>query len=277
MSKKKSAYGNIGTKSFQAGIIQLLENEYKMVGSHKIIKLIADDIEQLHRKFFPDEHQREPGEIIWRTTSIKQNKPPRGTTIADHKTTTVKLPYITKEDVKLKEEGISSTEHDRRRIKRLSKAAYNQGGMLNQQELAALLNRSRSTISKRIREIQKNEEIVLPLKGALLDLGRGTTHKGAILKLYEQNVAPPEIARRTYHEVSSVDRYIKDYERIKLLMKKGFSRKEICKTTGKSETLVEEYAVIIHSYYPDLAEDSDEKPLDNSKKNGKMKNGKADN
>lgn len=252
MSNRNSVYENIGTKTFQAAIVRLLENEYKLVGSHKIIKLIADDIDQLHRKFYPEEHQRDPGEIIWRTTSIEQKKPPRGTTIADHKTTTVKLPYITEDDVKWKREGLRTKEHDKRRIKRLSEAAYRQGGMLNQQELAALLNRCRSTISTRIQELQSDECIVLPLKGNILDIGRGTTHKGVILKLYEKNVPPPEIARRTYHEVSSVDRYIKDYERVKLLMKKGFSSREISQTTGKSQTLVEEYAVIIREYYPEV-------------------------
>lgn len=252
MSSSNSAYERLQARSFQQAIVQLLETEYKLVGSHRVIHMMADDIDQLHREYYPEEHQRDAGEIVWRTTSREQTKPERGDTLQDHRTTTVRLPLMTEEDIESKKKGISSVAHDKIRIKRLAEAAYEQGGMLNESELAALMNRSQPTISRRIQEIQQEETTVLPLKGTLLDMGRGTSHKGVILQLYEQKVAPPDIARQTYHDLSSVDRYIKDYERIKLLMRKGLSPEEIRQATGKSKTLVKEYQGIIEEYYDDL-------------------------
>jgi len=73
--------------------------------------------------------------------------------------------------------------------------------MLTVEELAAIMNRTASTISKRIQEYHKENDDVLPLKGYVLDMGRGTTHKKIILELYEQKVAPPDIAKKTEHSL----------------------------------------------------------------------------
>jgi len=62
--------------------------------------------------------------------------------------------------------------------------------LLTVEELAAILNRSTATISKRIQEYHQEHDDVLPLKGYVLDIGRGTIHKKQILELYEQKVAP---------------------------------------------------------------------------------------
>lgn len=260
MSRSDKPYNGIPDGGFQQAIVHLLETEYKLVGSRKVIKMIADDIDQLHREYYPDKHKRCPGEIIWRTTSIEQGTPRKDETIEDHETTTVCLPYLTEEDLDCIDDDMSVVEHDKIRIKRLAVAAYQQGGMLNHAELGAIMNRSRATISRRIQKIQKEEDRVLPLKGTLLDMGPGTSHKGIILRLYEQNVEPPEIARRTYHELSSVDRYINDYERIKMLKREGLDEDEIRRVTGKSKSLFEEYQAIIEEYYPELkTSDSNEK------------------
>jgi hypothetical protein len=47
---------------------------------------------------------------------------------------------------------------------------------------------------------------LLPTKGYVLDQGSKPTHKGIILRLYEQGVAPPDIARITGHSLEAVDR-----------------------------------------------------------------------
>ncbi|MFD1361729.1 DUF1670 domain-containing protein [Lentibacillus salinarum] len=52
------------------------------------------------------------------------------------------------------------------------------------------------TVSKRIQEYQEEHQVILPIKGNQLDIGPGVTHKKIIIELYEQLMAPPDIAKR---------------------------------------------------------------------------------
>lgn len=248
-------YKGIEARTFKNSIIQLLEQEYKILGSHKVIELIADDIDQLHQKFYPETNASNPGEIQWVTTSDENNKPRLGQKLEEYKTTAVNLPYLTKEDIKLKQEGISSKEHDMLRIERLTKAAKTQGGLLTIEELAAILNRSTPTISKRIQEYQEEHKEVLPLKGYVLDIGSGTTHKGMIIELYEEKVPAPDIAKMTYHSLEAVDRYIKDYERIKFMLRRGLTKVEISQTIGRGMKVINQYFRLLEKYHPEYLQD----------------------
>ena len=167
----RSIYRNIEMRSFKNAIIHLLESDYKLIGSHKVIEMIARDIEDIHRQFY--ENRIEPGEIKWITTSAENKKPPLGQKTEDYMSVTVKLPYLTKEDIRLKKNGIAQKEHDIMRIKRLTKAAKEQNGLLTIAELAAIMNCSTSTISARIKEYQKRPEIYCRSKGMCMILAMG--------------------------------------------------------------------------------------------------------
>ncbi|MCK8826118.1 DUF1670 domain-containing protein [Fuchsiella alkaliacetigena] len=251
MTTSNEEYKGVESRTFLTSIIQLLEQEYKLIGSHKVIKMIAEDIDQLHLEFYPEKASKHPGEIQWMTTSVENKKPRLGQKLEEYENTIVTLPYITQEDIKRKQAGITSKELNILRVERLTKSAKEQGGLLTIEELALIMNRSKATISNYINEYQEQNKEVLPLKGYVLDMGRGTTHKKIIIELYEENVAPPDIARRTYHDLQSVDRYIKAYEKIKFLLDKGLSKGEIIQTTDKSKSLVTEYLEIIKKYHPE--------------------------
>lgn len=252
--RERDIYKGIESRTFKTAIIQLLEQEYKILGSHKVIGIIADDIDQLHREFYPEEDSKKTGYLRWITTSEENKKPALGQRVEEYKSTVVDLPFLTEEDIELKKGGIKNKEHDLIRIERITKAAKEQGGLLTTAELAAILNCSTGTISNRIREYKKREKKTLPLKGYVLDIGRGTTHKSLIIELYEEGVAPPDIARRTYHSLEAVDRYIKDYERVKFLRRKGLKKEEISRSINRGKGLVEKYLQILKRYHPEIGE-----------------------
>jgi len=131
--------------------------------------------------------------------------------------------------------------------------------MLTVEELAAIMNRTAATISKRIQEYHKGNDDVLPLKGYVLDMGRGTTHKKIILELYEQIVAPPDIAKKTDHSLQAVDRYINDYERVKFLVRRDIDKKQIKHMTGRGIIVINQYIKIIKEYHPEIFEDENGK------------------
>lgn len=251
-------FGNLDKKTFKQAVIELLESEYKLVGSHKVIKLMAEDINELRHEY-SNKHSadRSLGNLTWIITSDENDKPSLGQKIEEYKQEVIELPYITENDIELKRKNISKTEHDLKRIERLTKAAKEKGGLLTVEELAAILNRSTATISKRIQEYHEQNDDILPLKGYILDMGRGTTHKKKILNYYEKGVEPPDIARKTDHDLESVDRYIKDYERIKYLVKEGIDKMQIHHLTGRGRTIITQYMKIIKRYHPEIIQNKE--------------------
>ena len=67
---------------------------------------------------------------------------------------------------------------------------------------------------------------------------------------------PPDIARETGHNLKSVERYLKDYERVKLLLKRGVVVDEISSMIGRGKRVVLEYIEIAREYHPELFADA---------------------
>jgi uncharacterized protein DUF1670 len=71
----------------------------------------------------------------------------------------------------------------------------------------------------------------LPLRGYVMDMGSFPTHKAAVIRLYLQGMLTPDIAARTYHSKEAVDRYIRGFDRVRLLASK-FSKEELPLLSG---------------------------------------------
>jgi hypothetical protein len=270
--KNGNRYESIPKRSFRNAIIRLLEDNYKLIGSHKVIQMIAEDIMDLHRQFYPDLEQAGFGQILWRTTKARSSKPSYGTRVEDYETQTVILPLITQEDIDNriksfysgsdKEGNANYTKQMDRNIEvmaRLYKSAAEQGGWLTGAEMSVLLNRSLTTIGRYLRIYHETHDDILPSKGLMLDQGSKPSHKAAIIDLYEQGYPEPDIARITNHAIESTSRYIKRYKDIKLLLKKGFNLMEMVRVTGLGRSTVIQYRDLIYRYHPDMKEGLEKK------------------
>jgi hypothetical protein len=98
-------YESIPKRNFRNAIIRLCEENYKLLGSHKVLSMLADDIVELHKEFYPESDQRGMGWILWHTTSADSKKPTYGTRTEDYKIKTVMLPLVTQEDVEARMVG----------------------------------------------------------------------------------------------------------------------------------------------------------------------------
>ena len=85
-----------------------------------------------------------------------------------------------------------------------------------------------------------------------MDQGSRPTHKKEIVRLFEQGLEPPDVARETQHSLKSVERYLQDYERVKLLLKRGMEADGISSAIGRGRTVVLEYIEIARQYHPEL-------------------------
>jgi len=256
-------YRSITQRTFRQAVIHLLENEYKLVGSHKVLQMIADDIADLQAEYYRDAALVPPGHIVWRGTLDQGRKPPAGRRTEEEPTVTAVLPLITAEDMAEAAQGCPAGQNARqwarqrdiRRIARLVKAGLdNPAGrlLLSQADLSLLVNRAIGTIRRCIVNYFEQTGELLPVKGYVLDQGSNPTHKRIILRLYEQGMAPPDIARLTDHSLQSVDHYIKDYERVKVLLGKGLNLTEISQAIGRGPKTVLQYQKIVLTFHPDL-------------------------
>jgi hypothetical protein len=255
-------YQSTAQHTFRQAVIHLIENEYKLIGSHKVIQMIANDIADLHDEFYRDAPQVPPGHVVWHGTLDEGHKPPAGRRAEQEPTVTAILPLITPEDIaeaasgcpKGKNPNLWAHERDVRKVARLIQAGLeNPSGrlLLSQAELSLLINRAIGTIRKCISDHFKLTGELLPTQGYVQDKGSKPTHKGIILRLYEKGIAPPDIARFTNHSLDAVDRYIKDYERVKILLNKGLNLTEISHAIGRGIRTVREYYKIVREIYPD--------------------------
>lgn len=255
----RDRYESIKKRNFRSALITLLENEYKMVGSRKIIDMLSDDIEQLHREFYPRSSDVGIGEIVFRTTKDDGQRQSYGKRAEDYASTTVKLPLVTEDDIERRiyyKKGDRNSNYQHREARdietmvRLVKSAKAQSGLLTGAELSVLMNRSLATIRKYLDAYEKKTGEILPLKGYVLDQGSRPTHKGIIINLYEQGMSPSDIVLKTSHSQDAVDRYIKQYDQIKKLIRKGLDEGAIKEITGRSMKVVREYITLYNQLNP---------------------------
>ena len=262
-SNNLNRYESIPKRSFRNGIIRLLEENYKLLGSHKVIQMISDDIVELHKEFYPELEKESFGHIVWRTTKATSRKPSYGTKSEDYEVQTVILPLVTEQDIENRIKSHYSykdkdgqcnyqkqIDRDIEVMARLVKSASEQGGWLTGAELSVLLNRSLGTIGRYMRIYHETHDDILPTKGLMLDQGSKPTHKGAIIDLYEQGYPEPDIARMTNHTIESTSRYIKNYKNIRLLLEKKFNIMDIVRITGRGRSTVLQYRDLVYRYHP---------------------------
>jgi transposase len=259
-----SPYGSIEKRTFESALMHLLETEYGLLGGRRILHLLTDDILALEKEFHPALDHTQSGCSVWTCTADEGKKAEPGKPTEAYKTVTVQLPFVVAEDVQERtnhktprgQRYALAQARDKRRLARMVHAAQAQGGLLTLAELSVILNKSYQVISQYVREWEQETGEVLPLKGYKMDQGSRPTHKKEIVRWSEKGLEPPDIARETGHNLKSVERYLKDYERVKLLLKRGVVVDEISSMIGRGKQVVLEYVKLVHEYHPELFADA---------------------
>lgn len=71
MRPVRDRYEAMTRRTYKQSVIHLLETEYKIVGSHRVLSLLADDLEELHQKYYGQTEKMLPGTLCWRTQSLE--------------------------------------------------------------------------------------------------------------------------------------------------------------------------------------------------------------
>lgn len=144
------------------------------------------------------------------------------------------------------------------RILRLVEEALDQGGILTQEDLSRSLKVDVRTVKRDIARLRRAGYLV-HTRGQIKGIGRGKSHKVAIVELYLQRYTYTEISRRTRHSPFAIKRYLTTFSRVINLKRKGVGPEEIAFLLGISSHLTEEYLKLYQRYnlpgYQDRIED----------------------
>lgn len=244
-------------RSFANALLQILEQDFGLLGSRRLLQVLTETIVNLIAEFYPEPDHLQPGTLVWRTTRNTGHKARPGQTVAETPSVTVLLPLFTPEDCA----STTATAAQRQqlldqRLVRLLESAAAQQGLLTLAELQLLTHTSIVRIEQALARHYERTGQLLPLKGYVMDQGARPSHKAAIVQSWEQGQEPPEIARRTGHSLHAVERYIHDYQAVRLLLEKGLAVADISTALGHSQQLVLEYIALACQFHPELRSDN---------------------
>jgi hypothetical protein len=239
-------FRRIKDKSLRQLLLYRFLNHYGYDKGEITAKAIIDDILGLIDDYFlvssidSDLHHIHYGQLVWMAVPTDEY-PQRAKPIAATRMKPVVLSFITDDDIAHIAHGFSADALRRKRLVRWVDEAFDQGALLTQLDLAVLLSVCDATVSKDVRQIQKNGKL-LPTRGNIHDLSGAITHKREIVTLYLEGYLTPEIAVKTNHSKEAVDRYIKDYHRVETLWKHGItSLDEIAQLARLSKRVAQQY------------------------------------
>ena len=233
-------------ESLETQIRGLIDRDYSMVAGEKVRNMFAEDIVKLVQNVYREPNMMEVGQILWMGVD-ETEKPSYGKGAYNTRFKPVILTPISKDDLAMMGNGYSFREVREQRIVRLFNESKEQGALLTNADVGLILGVSAGTISKQAREYMERENKVLPTRGIVHDIGRAITHKRIIVRLYLQGYLVPDIARMTNHSESAVERYIKAFNKVRMLRDR-LDIRGIARTLEMSEYLIKEYLDILDEY-----------------------------
>jgi hypothetical protein len=237
-------YGSALDRFLKPAIMNFFEREFCGMFGPIVRDNIADALIDLFNSLCPESTRLKPGQLVWNALDVK--------TRADSPKRRYKpviLSLITEEDVTAFIKNESVIKIRQRAIARLLKEAYKQEAVLSTRDLSLMYKTHSSALSQQRIKYEIEHNTILPHTGNIHDMGTTLTHKQIIIhKHIVERKDPVIIARETKHSQLAVDRYLKDYFRVKTLVNDNKDINFIHHTTNLSKPLIKQYMQIINRY-----------------------------
>ena len=264
----------INDKSLRQLLIHRFLNDYGYDKGEVTATAIVDDILKTVEDYFvitlpleklatgdqlPEERLLHYGQLVSMAVPIDEY-PQRGKAIVKTRMKPIILTYVATEDVESFRDGFTSRQLRINRLVRWCYQAYDQGALLTQLDLAVLLNVCDAVVSDYVNEWQRSSGELLPTRGNIHDLSGAITHKKEIITLYLQGYLTPSIAAKTKHSKEAVDRYIRDYESVKVVRSATADIDKISQITRLSKRVISQYLDLIPQHQLDKMDANLAKP-----------------
>ena len=260
-----SAQAYVGTskRTFQQALCHLLETEYRMVGSHRILEMVAADVHKLIDQFYPVPDRLRPGWMVFTGVKASGSKAHPGQSAGDHELVTLAWPVVLPEDVHRlatlpSEHPAAKTARRDLLCDRLARIVdygwtHPQGPvLLTLADLSIMIGVSTVEVSKLLNDARHRSGKPLLTKGYYFDQGMRPTHKDQVIALYEAGHDEAYIATFTHHSAEAVGHYIRDYERVKLLLQNNTPLDRIGLLINLQPGVVRVYFGMVCDYHPEL-------------------------
>lgn len=253
------AYLGTTKRTFQQALVRLLETDYGLVGSQRVLQMLAGDIQSLVEQFYPVPERLSSGWMVFTGTKASGSKVYPGQAAYDHELVTLAWPVLLPEDLLQLAQGANNQPSKQKwfqqRLVRLVEYGWQHPDgpvLLTLADLAAMTGLNTVKVSRLLQAAREETGKPLLTKGYYFDQGMRPTHKAEVIELYEQGLDETEIARRSMHGQSSVGRYLRDYERVKVLYKRQISAADMMHLLDMQPNVVKTYVKLVEKYHPEL-------------------------
>lgn len=237
----KKHFRSAQKRFLQSSIERFLDNEFPRTFGPVIRQKLAQKIVELVDQQLPHKESLRPGQCIWNAVSIATRPDSPNCHFVP-----VILTLVDPSDVEELSRGIAMSRIAQKAIARLCREAFDQGALLSMRDIGLLVWRQNSNISVMRKAWETQNKSTLPHVGTLQDFGTCITHKTIIVRkvVYEKK-DPRLVADETKHSQRAVDRYLKDFHRVRICYEHKPDVEFITQTTGMSKHLVNQYVQII--------------------------------
>lgn len=240
--KTVPAKDRINSKTLKAMLTNHFGQRYKF--SPVVAESLASDGVYLKTILNPD--ARQDGQIL---RYVVKNTEPAGKPLKDCEYVPVKLTVNAPGDAEHRQrQGLKKLKL--RVLKRITDEAINFGGCLTHEDVSDILFIDRSTVSRYIKYLEIRG-IEVKTRAYFTDSGRGISHKRPTIKLFLQGVPETKIAEILNHDLSCVEKYIKDFLRICIPYCRGNGESLIARITCLTPNLVREHTGLYEEFNND--------------------------
>jgi hypothetical protein len=234
-------FGSARKRFLQSSIETFFDREFPRTFGPVIRQKLAEKIVDLVNQQLPSKEFLRPGQCVWNAVSIttRPDSP-------DCRLIPVILTLVDSSDIEQLAGGIPMSVIAQQSIARICREAFEQGALLSMRDIGLLVWRSNAAISVIRKSWETDQKTTLPHVGTLQDFGTCISHKTTIIrKVIYEGKDPRRAADETKHSQRAVDRYLKDFHRVRTCYEHVPDIDFIVCTTGLSKYLVKQYMDII--------------------------------
>jgi hypothetical protein len=237
-------YSSAHDRFLKPAIVNFFEREFCGMFGPVVRENIADALIDLFVSLCPESSRLKPGQLVWNAL----DKRTRGDS-DNRRYKPVILSLVNDDDVSMFEKGSSVSMIRKNVMARMIREAFQQGAVLSTRDLSLLLVSPAAYLSQLRIEYEQEHKIILPHTGVIHDMGTTLTHKRIIVyKHVVEKKDPAIVARETNHSQKAVDKYIKDFYRVKTLVNDKKDVEFIHHTTNIARHVINQYLQIINNY-----------------------------
>lgn len=246
--RAKENYGPLLEKDLRSVLKRELMTNFGFDYMGAIADLLIDRFLKIIGQHTKPKDQMQPYQTVILAVDKNQQRG-KGKTMAMTKLKPVVVNLMTPDERRRLANGESITKLRPDMATRIMKEVDAQGATVAYNDLTLLLGITIGGIHHlKKRYLEQHPDDHVPHAGTVFDMGTTLTHKKQIITEYLNGLLTKDIADKTKHHTTNVDKYISDFNRVFELFEDGKNENQIAFITRLSRSLVKEHLKLIQEF-----------------------------